>query len=117
MTFTLYVDEPRWRAHLQQVLVSIPGLVPVMKGNGYGLGNARLAKEAGALGVDTVAVGTADEVAEVREHFAGDVLVMAPSYPRTFDDLYTAYAAWTDGFDDESSDKLFAANAERVYRC
>ena len=86
MTFTLYVDEPRWRAHLQRSSASTPGLVPVMKGNGDGLGNARLAKEAGALGVDTVAVGTADEVAEVREHFAGDVLVMAPSYPRTFDD-------------------------------
>ena len=86
MTFTLYVDEPRWRAHLQQVVGSTPGIVPVLKGNGYGLGNARLAQEAGALGVDTVAVGTADEVAEVREHFAGDVLVMAPSYPRPFDD-------------------------------
>ena len=86
MTFTLYVDEPRWRRHLQQVVASTPGIVPVMKGNGYGLGNARLAQEAGALGVDTVAVGTADELAEVREHFAGDVLVMAPSYPRPFDD-------------------------------
>ena len=86
MTFTLYVDEPRWREHLQQVVASTPGIVPVMKGNGYGLGNARLAQEAGALGVDTVAVGTADELAEVREHFAGDVLVMAPSYPRPFDD-------------------------------
>ena len=81
MTFTLYVDEPRWRAHLHEVVASTPGIVPVIKGNGYGLGNARLAQEAAALGVDTVAVGTMDEVAQVREGFAGDVLVMAPSYP------------------------------------
>ena len=35
----------------------------------------------------------------------------------TFDELYTTFAAVTAGLDDESRDKLFAANAERVYRC
>ena len=93
MTFTLYVNQARWRAHLQQVVGSTPGIVPVMKGNGYGMGNARLAQEASALGVDTVAVGTADELAEVREHFADQVLKTtiprsvrvseAPSYGQT----------------------------------
>ena len=86
MTFTLYVDEARWRSHLRATVESTPGIVPVIKGNGYGLGNARLAAEAAALGVDTVAVGTADELAVVQEHFAGDVLVLAPSYPAPFDD-------------------------------
>ena len=81
MSFTLYVDEDRWRAHLQGVLSSTPGLVPVIKGNGYGLGNARLAAEAAALGVPAVAVGTSDELPVVRAAFDGDVLVMTPSYP------------------------------------
>jgi alanine racemase len=82
MTFSLYVDEDRWRTHLSSVVDATPGIVPVIKGNGYGLGNARLAAEAARLGVPAVAVGTSDELPEVREHFDGDVLVMSPSYPR-----------------------------------
>ena len=82
MSFTLYVDEDRWRAHLRSVVDATPDIVPVIKGNGYGLGNARLAQEATRLGVPAVAVGTADELPTVREHFAGDVLVMTPSFPR-----------------------------------
>ncbi len=81
MTFTLYVDEPRWRGHLRDVVSSTPGIVPVVKGNGYGVGNGRLAAEAALLGVDTVAVGTADELPEVAAAFPGDVLVLTPSYP------------------------------------
>ena len=34
----------------------------------------------------------------------------------TFDELYTVFNAVTAGFDDESRQKLFAGNAERVYR-
>lgn len=81
MTFTLYVDEDRWRAHLTGALTSTPGLVPVAKGNGYGLGLQRLGAEAARLGVDTVAVGTTDELSAVREHFDGDLLVMTPCFP------------------------------------
>jgi hypothetical protein len=86
MTFSVYVDEERWRAHLRAIVEATPGIVPVVKGNGYGLGNARLATEAALLGVDTVAVGTVDELPEVRAAFPGDVLVLTPSYPRPFDD-------------------------------
>lgn len=86
MTFSLYVDEPRWRAHLRATVEATPGIVPVMKGNGYGLGNARLAAEAASLGVDTVAVGTPDELPGVQSAFPGDVLVLAPSYPAPFAD-------------------------------
>jgi hypothetical protein len=86
MTFTLYVDEDRWRRHLASVVDATPGIVPVIKGNGYGFGNARLAAEAARLGVPAVAVGTSDELPAVREHFDGDVLVMSPSHPRCEDD-------------------------------
>jgi hypothetical protein len=86
VTFSLYVDENRWRAHLRSVMEATPGLVPVIKGNGYGLGLVRLAQEATRLGVDTVAVGTTDELPVVREHFDGDVLVLTPAYPRPDED-------------------------------
>ena len=35
----------------------------------------------------------------------------------TFDELYTTFSTVTAGLDSEARDKLFAANAERVYRC
>lgn len=62
MTLRLYVDGGRWRSHLSQVRDAHPGIVPVLKGNGYGLGVPRLAEQAAWLGVDTVAVGTYPEV-------------------------------------------------------
>src|SRR3954471_5165007 len=80
MTLTLYVELDRWREHQRSVLEASPGLVPVIKGTGYGVGNARLAAEATRLGVDSVAVGTVNEVEQVRAEFAGDVLVLTPSY-------------------------------------
>ncbi|HET6562905.1 MAG TPA: alanine racemase [Marmoricola sp.] len=78
---TLYVDGPRWRAHLAQLAATHPGIVPVAKGNGYGFGNRRLAEVAEQLGADTVAVGTYAEVADVEEAFANDVLVLTPWRP------------------------------------
>ena len=86
MSFTLYVDEERWRTHLRTTVEATQGIVPVIKGNGYGLGNERLAAEAALLGIDTVAVGTSDELPAVTAAFPGDVLVLTPSYPRPFDD-------------------------------
>jgi L-fuconolactonase len=35
----------------------------------------------------------------------------------TFDELYTTYSTVTSGLDAEARDKLFATNAERIYRC
>lgn len=55
-----------------------PGLVPVAKGNGYGYGLPRLAEESAALGVDTVAVGRADEVDAVRDMFPGSIVILTP---------------------------------------
>ena len=51
------------------------------KGNGYGFGLPRLAAEAQRLGADTIAVGLPSEVAEVRDRFAGDVVIMMPWRP------------------------------------
>jgi hypothetical protein len=81
MPLRLYVDGPRWRRHQESVRDAHPGLVPVMKGNGYGFGLARLAGCAQQLGVDTVAVGTYAEVPVVAERFPGDVLVLSPWRP------------------------------------
>lgn len=82
MTFKLYVDGPRWRAHTGTVVAETPGIVPVLKGNGYGYGRAFLAAEAARLDVDTVAVGEAHEVASAREGgYQGDVLVLMPYLP------------------------------------
>jgi len=81
MSLTLHVDGPRWQAHLAGLAAGTPGLVPVAKGNGYGFGLTRLAEEATRLGVDTLAVGTYDELGLVRPHFAGDLLVLTPWRP------------------------------------
>jgi alanine racemase len=81
MSLTLSVDGDRWRAHLRAVAAEYDGLVPVAKGNGYGLGVGRLARKATWLGVDTLAVGTYDELPEVASRFAGDLLVLTPWRP------------------------------------
>ena len=78
MTFRLTIDGPAWDQALHEVAARTPGLVPVIKGNGYGFGAALLADRCTDLGVPTLAVGVASEIAPVRTYFAGDVLVMAP---------------------------------------
>jgi hypothetical protein len=81
MSLSLYVDGDRWRSHLRSVMATHPTLVPVIKGNGYGFGNGRLARKASWLGVDTVAVGTYAEVDDVRTRFDGTILVLTPWRP------------------------------------
>ena len=81
MSLALYVDGERWRAHLRRTAEERPGLVPVAKGNGYGLGLHRLARRAGWLGVDTLAVGTYDEIPAVADRFDGDIVVLTPWRP------------------------------------
>jgi predicted TIM-barrel fold metal-dependent hydrolase len=56
------------------------------------------------------------------EVFGVDRCMFASNFPvdsmyGTFDDLYDAFSAIAAGVDAESREKLFAANAERVYRC
>jgi alanine racemase len=81
MPLTMYVDGDPWRAQQEQVRDAHPGIVPVIKGNGYGFGVERLAARASVLGVDTVAVGMYQEVARARSAFAGSVLVLTPWRP------------------------------------
>jgi alanine racemase len=77
----LRVDGDRWRAHLRDVHDRHPGLVPVAKGNGYGFGLARLARKAQWLGVDTLAVGTYEEIPQVEQRYDGSMLVLTPWRP------------------------------------
>jgi len=94
VTFTLHVDAEPWRRNAERVRDAVRAaieaaeptevagdLVPVAKGNGYGVGNARLAREAGRLGLTRVAVGTVFEVADVAAHHDGDILVLTPYEP------------------------------------
>ena len=81
MPLRMYVDGGRWRSHLHEVRDTHPGIVPVMKGNGYGFGLDRLARKAAWLGVDTVAVGEYGEVAAVAQAFHGSVMVLTPWRP------------------------------------
>lgn len=60
------VDGDHWRAHLREVADQTPGLVPVAKGNGYGLGLASLARRADWLKADTLAVGGYEELPALR---------------------------------------------------
>jgi len=100
MTFSLHVDGPRWRIHSAQVRDSVReaitsdqvsgDLVAVVKGNGYGFGNARLVSEAQRLGLTRIAVGTIFEAAELAHLTDADILVLTPFEPR---DL-TASRVW-----------------------
>lgn len=89
MTLKLTIDTRAWRDHVKHVHEEFPGLVPVAKGNGYGLGLDVLAREAERLNNDCLAVGTAHEVATVREAgWSRDVIVLNPWRP--FDETATA---------------------------
>jgi len=81
MSLILTVDGDRWRRHLRSVADQTPGLVPVVKGNGYGFGLGRLARKADWLAADTLAVGTYHELPEVMQRFAGNLLVLTPWRP------------------------------------
>ena len=88
MTFDLHVDAARWRRHLAAFAEATPGVVPVVKGNGYGLGRDLLAAEATTLGCSMLAVGTYDEVPDALAAFGGDVMVLSPWRPFLTDISY-----------------------------
>jgi alanine racemase len=90
MSLTLTVDGDRWRTHLLATVTKHPGIVPVAKGNGYGLSVARLARRAQWLAehadqtgapLDLLAVGTYDEIEQAASRYSGDLLVLTPWRP------------------------------------
>ena len=96
MSFTVTVDAQRWRDHqravvdaVQRASGSVP--VPVIKGNGYGLGATVLGAEAMRWDADTIAVGTIFEVDEVAVGTRGDIVVLEPFQPA---DSVAAEAWW-----------------------
>ena len=73
MTIRLSVDRTRWWAHVADVAEQIDGLVPVVKGNGYGFGRDGLAIAAVELS-PLLAVGTVHELAGLPEQCTPIVL-------------------------------------------
>jgi hypothetical protein len=125
MTFVLHVDASRWRAHtaatrdsVRVAMGSVAGadhalalgdIVPVAKGNGYGIGNLRLLAEAARLGLTRVAVGTVFEAHAALEAYDGDVLVLTPFEPA---DPYAA-AQWVELAHGPHADRLVRTVASR----
>jgi predicted TIM-barrel fold metal-dependent hydrolase len=77
-----------------------------------------LAMPLGSMGVDAFAPWLEYAI----EAFGVDRCMFASNFPvdamyGTFDELYAAFSAVTAGLASESRGKLFARNAERVYRC
>lgn len=90
MSLVLNVDGERWRRHLIETTTALAGIVPVIKGNGYGFGIGGLAQrstwlneqaEATGSHLDMIAVGTYLELRQAGSAFDGDLLVLTPWRP------------------------------------
>jgi alanine racemase len=73
VTIRLTVRSAIWRSQVAQTVNSVDGLVPVIKGNGYGFGRLRLAEMAAEF-CDTVAVGTVHELGGLPSGLTATVL-------------------------------------------
>jgi alanine racemase len=73
VTIRLTVDRTRWWNHVTDVAADVDGLVPVVKGNGYGFGRAVLAAAAAELS-PLLAVGTVHEIEGLPDHVVPIVL-------------------------------------------
>ena len=96
MAFAVTINGPRWHDHVDTVAAAVlrsagAPIVPVVKGNGYGLGQRLLTEECLRLGADTIAVGSVFEVDDVAEYGTHDIVVLEPFEPR---DAFAAAAWW-----------------------
>ena len=102
MTITLTVRTAPWRAHVAQVASAVDGLVPVVKGNGYGFGRVALARLASEF-CDTVAVGTVHELAGLPDDLHTVVLTPTLTPPGSTSPILTvgspAHIEALDGWD------------------
>ena len=73
VTIRLAVQRAQWLAHVHRVADSMPGIVPVVKGNGYGFRRWNLMPLAGEL-ANEIAVGTIFEVRDIPTHVTPIVL-------------------------------------------
>lgn len=76
VTVRLSVRTAIWRSQVAQMAAGVPGLVPVVKGNGYGFGRLRLAGLAAEF-ADTIAVGNVHELMGLPS--VCDVVVLTPT--------------------------------------
>ena len=96
MAFAVTINGQRWHDHVDDVVAAVQRaagapIVPVVKGNGYGLGQRLLAEECLRIGADTVAVGSVFEVDDVADFGTYDIVVLEPFEPR---DAFAAGAWW-----------------------
>lgn len=76
MALRLTVRRDAFFDHVRSVARDVPHLVPVVKGNGYGLGRGRLVEFVSELlpSVDTIAVGTVHEASDVPARYVAHVM-------------------------------------------
>ena len=84
MAFRLTVQRAGWESHIDSVAATVDGLVPVVKGNGYGFGRATLHPLIKGLS-DYVCVGTVHELDNVADRVTPVVLTpsLLPPPPLT----------------------------------
>ena len=67
--------ESGWRERVERTWANYPGIVPVVKGNGYGFGRPGLIGLASQLGADELAVGTVHELTDLPSSGAHQIVL------------------------------------------
>ena len=88
MALRLTVQRAAWESHIDSVAANVDGLVPVVKGNGYGFGRATLHPLIKGLS-DYVCVGTIHELDNVADRVTPIVLTPSPVAPSSTDVILT----------------------------
>lgn len=91
MTIRLTVQRERWWNHVTDVATTTPGLIPVVKGNGYGFSRAGLAELALKFS-EVLAVGTVHELADLPDRATPLVLTPTLQAPESTTPILTVGA-------------------------